>query len=109
MTNSDPSLLARVQVSFFKAYKGLKLEGDAFVKQNGLDDVVKIPLTLEHSDLELPYNIQNCIDKCIKLTTGFGPAPPHQEFDKMVELGNLYKTFFLGLSKMPEVTHSSGR
>lgn len=105
LTNSDPSLLARVQVSFFKAYKGLHFAGEDgrnFLFRTGLDDLVAAPLTLEHPDLELPYNVEHCIDKCLKLTTGFGPANPHEEFDRLVHLGNLYKAFFNGLTKVPE-------
>jgi hypothetical protein len=56
-------------------------------------------MTLEHPDLELPYNIQMCLDKCLKLTTGFGPAPPHEEFNRLVKLGNLYKSYFGGLKE----------
>lgn len=41
------------------------------------------------------------MDKCIKLTQGFGPANPNQEFDRLVELGHLYKAFFAGLTKPP--------
>jgi|LauGreDrversion4_2_1035121.scaffolds.fasta_scaffold55652_3 hypothetical protein len=94
LSNSDPNLLARVQVSFFKGYKGVKLETDSYLKQTGLDSLLRVPLTLEHADLELPYNVQTCLDKCLKLTTGFGPAPPNEEFTRLVDLANLYKTFF---------------
>lgn len=51
LSNSDPNLLARVQISFFKAYKGLKFDGDdqrLFLQQNGLDAYLRAPLTLEH-------------------------------------------------------------
>ena len=71
LNNSDPNLLARVQVSFFKAYKGLKFEGEegkSFLQHYGLNELLKVPLTLEHADLELPYNLQVCLDKCLKLT-----------------------------------------
>lgn len=105
LTNSDPNLLARVQVSFFKAYKGLRFDGEDkkhFLQSHGLDEMIRVPLTLENPDIEVPYNIQVCLDKCLKLTVGFGPAQPHEEFDKLVHLGNIYKSFFGGLSKIPE-------
>jgi len=60
LNNSDPSLLARVQVSFFKAYKGIRFDGQDrkhFSQQYGLDEIVKVPFTLEHPDIEVPYNI----------------------------------------------------
>jgi len=104
--------LARVQVSFFKAYKGVKFEredGRLFVQRYGLDDLVRIPLTLEHQDIELPYNIQVCLDKCLKLTQGFGPAAPNEEFDRLVHLGNLYKSYFSGLTRAPALDTHSGR
>jgi hypothetical protein len=106
LTNTDPNLLARVQVSFFKAYKGLRFEQEDrkhFLQSHGVDDMIRVPLTLEHPDIEVPYNIQVCLDKCLKLTQGFGPAPPHEEFDRLVHLGNLYKSYFAGLTKSPEV------
>jgi hypothetical protein len=91
-------------VSFFKAYKGLRFEkedGRLFAQRYGLDDLVKVPLTLEHADIEVPYNVQVCLDKCLKLTQGFGPAQPNEEFDRLVHLGNLYKSYFQGLTKAP--------
>lgn len=109
LTNSDPNLLARVQVSFFKAYKGLRFD-DYFLQSNGLDELLRVPLTLEHQDIEVPYNIQVCLDKCLKLTQGFGPAQPNEEFDRLVHLGNLYKSFFGGLTKVQnESIGSHGR
>jgi hypothetical protein len=44
--------------------------------------------------------VQVCIDKCLKLTQGFGPAQPNEEFDRMVHLGNIYKAYFGGLTKV---------
>lgn len=77
LTNEDPSLLARVQVSFFKAYKGLRFDGEDgkhFLIDHGLDDMIRVPLTLEHPDIDVPFNMQVCIEKCLKLTQGMGPA-----------------------------------
>lgn len=110
LNNQDPSLLARVQVSFFKSYKGLTFtpNSDAckhFLSINGLDDIIRVPLTLEHPDLELPYNLQVCLDKCLKLTNSgaMGPAQPHEEFDRLVQLANMYKSFFNGVTKFTGV------
>ena len=69
MTNSDPNLLARVQVSFFKAYKSLRFDGEDrkhFLQNHGLDEMIRVPLTLESPDIEVPYNIQVCLDKCFE-------------------------------------------
>lgn len=79
LTNEDPSLLARVLVSFYKSYKGLRLDptDPRNLKQLGLDEIIQVPMTLEDPNIELPYNIQMCLDKCLKLTTGSGPAAPH--------------------------------
>ena len=93
-----------MQVSFFKAYRGISFDGPSrsgFLSQFGVDEVLKVPLTLEHQDLELPYNVQVCLDKCLKLTLGFGPAEPHEEFDRLVHLGTMYKSYFSGLTKIP--------
>jgi hypothetical protein len=109
LTNSDPNLLARVQVSFFKAYKSLRFDGEDrkhFLQNHGLDEMIRVPLTLESPDIEVPYNIQVCLDKCLKLTVGFGPAQPHEEFEKLVHLGNLYKSYFGGLNKIPDAQAS---
>lgn len=60
LTNVDPSLVARVQISFFKAYKGLRFEGEegnSFLTKYGVDEFLRVPLTLEHPDVEVPYNI----------------------------------------------------
>jgi len=37
------------------------------------------------------------------LTQGFGPAPPNEEFDRLVHLGNIYKAYFSGLTKAPAI------
>ncbi len=71
------------------------------MQSNGLDELLRVPLTLEHPDIEVPYNLQVCLDKCLKLTQGFGPAPQNEEFDRLLHLANLYKSFFGGLSKVP--------
>ncbi len=71
--------------------------------------MIRVPLTLENPDVEVPYNVQVCLDKCLKLTVGFGPAPYNEEFDRLVHLANLYKSFFGGLTKVPEASRKVSR
>jgi hypothetical protein len=71
--------------------------------------MIRVPLTLENPDVEVPYNVQMCMDKCLKLTVGFGPAPYNEEFDRLVHLANLYKSFFGGLTKVPEASRKVSR
>lgn len=71
--------------------------------------MIRVPLTLENPDIEVPYNMQMCLDKCLKLTVGFGPAPYNEEFDRLVYLANLYKAFFGGLTKVSETSRKVSR
>jgi hypothetical protein len=101
-----------VQVSFFKSYKGLRFDGEdgrQFAYNQGLDEIVRVPFTLEHPDIDVPFNVQVCLEKCLKLTTGLGPASPHEEFDKLVHLGTLYKAFFSGVTRLPEGASGGNR
>ena len=106
-------MLARIQLSFFKAYKGIRFDPSEdrkkFLQSHGLDEMIRVPLTLENPDIEVPYNMQMCLDKCLKLTVGFGPAPYNEEFDRLVHLANLYKAFFGGLTKVPETSRKVSR
>lgn len=67
LSNEDPSKLARIQLMFFKLYQGLRFD-QTFLNKFELDNFLRIPFCLEDRDLELPYNVLVCIDKCLKLT-----------------------------------------
>jgi hypothetical protein len=61
LTNADPNHLARVLFLFFKQYQGQKFDSQ-FLYEHYLDEYMRIPLTYEHDDLQLPLNLQNCVE-----------------------------------------------
>ena len=96
LSNEDPDHLARVQMFFFKSYRGQKFD-NSFLQTYKMDEFIKVPLTHEDSDLELPANLQDCMSKCFQLI-GNDVPPPHPEFKRFYRLTTCYKTFFSGKS-----------
>lgn len=97
LSNKDPNQLARVSISFFKFYQNVKFDQE-FLNTHRIDQFLRVPLTLEHKDFELPYNLHVCLDKCLKLSNSMGLPEPNPEFDRLVELTTIYKTYFQGLT-----------
>lgn len=56
LTNEDPNHLARVLFLFYKQYHSQKFDNQ-FLQEHELDNFMKVPLTFEHKDLELPNNL----------------------------------------------------
>lgn len=94
LNNEDPDHLLRVQMFFFKCYKGQKFD-KKFLEDHKVDEFMRVPLTYEHKDLELPENLNTSMENCLNMI-GNDIPPPGPEFKRFLELVQVYKQFFLG-------------
>lgn len=64
MSNEDPERLAKILVLFFQQFKNIQFN-DAFAREFGLDNLIKVRFTFEHADLQLPAKLEKAMKQAV--------------------------------------------
>lgn len=96
---NDPGIALRVVFGFFNSFKNIRFD-EEFLRSNDLDECVKVNLTNDDKDVQLPKNLAQAMIECLKVSQKYQATPQEEpEFTRLIALLEKYRAFFGALDE----------